>query len=71
MKRIRPLQLSFFDLIKLLLHPRGVGFVEEIVEAALNQNIIHRLAERGRMKAAFFLLDVFAILNRRHDRRVR
>ena len=52
-QRIGPLELAFLDLVQLFFHPRGVGFVEEIVKPAFDQNIVDGLAQRGRMKAAF------------------
>src|SRR6185437_4303552 len=69
-QRFGPTDLPFLDFVKLFFHARGVSLIEEIVEAAVDQKIVDGLAERGRMKASLQLLDVLALLNRRHDRGV-
>ena len=69
-ERIGPLQLPVFDLVQLRFHSGGVGFIEEVVEPAVNQHIVNCLAERAGIKASFLLFDVLAILDRRHDGRV-
>src|SRR5205085_446278 len=70
-ERGRPRELALFDLVKLLLHPRRVGLVEEVVEATLDQKVVDGHPERRRVEATLDALDVLAILNRRHDGRVR
>src|SRR6266436_7900415 len=68
-KRISPLNLALFHRVKGLFHSRRVSLVKEIVKACY-EKVVDRGAERSRIKAALKLLDIFAIDNRRHDRRV-
>src|SRR5262245_23130681 len=69
LQRRRPRQLAVFDLVQFLLHPRRVLDVEQVGET-LDQQVVDDRAEFGGPELAFDLLDVFAILNDRHDRGV-
>ncbi len=69
-ERVGPFQFAVFDFIQLRFHSGGVSFIEEVVEPAVNEHIVYRLAERAGMKASFLLFDVLAILDRGHDRRI-
>src|ERR1051325_348276 len=65
-----PTDLSVFYLVELFFHARRVTLVEEIVEAAVDQEIVDGLPEGSRMKTALEFLDVLALLDSRHDRRI-
>src|SRR5262245_10319646 len=69
LQRRRPCKLAVFDLVQFLLHPRRVLDVEQVGET-LYQQVVDDRAEFGGPELAFDLLDVFAILNDRHDRGV-
>ncbi len=58
MQRVGPLELAFLDLIQLFFHARRVSLIEEIVKAAFDQQVVDSLAQAGRMKTSFQLLDV-------------
>ena len=65
-----PVDLALFDLIELSLHTGGELDVDDILEV-LHHKAVHDLAERRGGKTLVDLLDIFAVLDRRNDRRVR
>src|SRR5262249_13045485 len=60
-QRLGPTDLPFLDLVELFFHTRRVALVEEIVEAAVDQEIVDGLAECGGMKTSLHFLDVLAL----------
>ena len=68
-ERLDPGHLAVFDLVKLLFHASGVLDVEDILKV-LHEHFGHNCAKFGRSEFALVFRDVFAILNRRQNRRV-
>ena len=69
LERLLVVGLALFDLVEIFLEAAGVLDVDDVFEA-LAQQIADDDAHRGRLEAAFELVDVLAILQHGDDRRV-
>ena len=65
-ERLGPRELALFDLVQGLLHPRGIGGLEEVVEVR-DQHLDDRPAERRRNEAPVLLVHVPALLELAQD----
>src|SRR5688572_321896 len=63
--------LALFDLVELVLHPRRVFHVQDVVEDRMQQLVDEAPAENRRPELALDLVHVVARLQHRDDRRVR
>ena len=61
--------MALLDLVELVLHTGRVSSIKKVVKAG-DQQVVYGSAERGRVKTALDALDILAVLDRRHDRRV-